>query len=223
MRCIRIFCVASQLQRSHAGHEKTIDFALDKFNQYADKGAEIHPDLRQAIFIISGKHGSNETSQKLRTTFEKSGFPEVERNSIVGMGSSKDEKTLREVFDYAIKDEKIRPQDLHSLFAGPLSNKVGQDFVWQYFKDNCDLVLKRLGGSPNSNIFQHIIKLCIISHAETSKAEEYGQFIKSKFDEYSQKILDRPTRQAAETVRINAYLLKVNEAKLAEFLVHEGY
>lgn len=142
---------------SICGHQPTIKIALKKFQEHADNNAEIVPDLRATIYCTAGRSNEAQKIARLQKIFESSGFSEVENHCILAMSQCSDLDLIKSVYEYGIDLKKIRSQDLIRLFWGSTSSKVGQDFVWNYFKDNCQTLLK-IFGSANSAMFQRILK-----------------------------------------------------------------
>lgn len=147
--------ILSRLAKSK--HQKTIDTALTKFADHYTNKTELHPDLRAVIYGIAAREGGKDTLHQIQHIFETVGFSEVERNAIVAMGQVSCPNLLKEVFDYGVFKDKIRSQDLVALFAGCTAKPLNQDFLWEFFKANVPLLLKKFG-SANSSLFQHCLK-----------------------------------------------------------------
>lgn len=79
---------------------------------------------------------------------------------------------LKEVFNYLINENNMRPQDTMTLFAYSQVSKNGQVFAWEYFKKNFDLLLKNFG-SVNSSIFQACLKYSVQSSCDKNEAKNF--------------------------------------------------
>ncbi|KAK0405625.1 hypothetical protein QR680_018094 [Steinernema hermaphroditum] len=188
------------------GHQETIDTGRKLFEDHVKNKTELHPDLRNVIYGIVGRYNGEEGIDQLKNIFTTCGFSEIERNCILGMGQASDDALLRKVFDYGMEG-KIRSQDLMLLFAAARVHKTGQDFVWQYFKNNVKQLQQKFGGA-NSSLFQHCFKLSADSQCSEKIAVDVESLFKD--DEDVSKTLDRPIRQVTESIRLNQQLLQQN-------------
>uniref|UniRef100_A0A914PXE3 ERAP1-like C-terminal domain-containing protein n=1 Tax=Panagrolaimus davidi TaxID=227884 RepID=A0A914PXE3_9BILA len=100
---------------SRVGHETTIQSARQKFREHVDNKSELNPDLRSVIYGTVTRNDGNEGIEKVRKIFETVGFSEVERNCIAALGQASDEALLKHVYDYGVKQGKIRSQDLITI------------------------------------------------------------------------------------------------------------
>lgn len=93
------------------------------------------------------------------------------------MGTVGNEQMLKELFNYCINEGNARPQDIHSLFvAASQTNRTSQRFVWAYFKENMDTLLK-LFGSVNSNIFRYCLRFSIELNCDEKYATEFEVYL----------------------------------------------
>uniref|UniRef100_A0A1I7VNP8 Aminopeptidase n=3 Tax=Loa loa TaxID=7209 RepID=A0A1I7VNP8_LOALO len=198
-------------------HEETIKAAREKFLEHFRNKTELHPDLRLTIYGMMGRHYGKEGFQELKEIYETAGFGEVERNCIVAMPQTSDVDLLKEVFEYGIKNGKVRPQDIIYLFYGACVNKSGQDFVWKYFKDSTKLLLQKFGGA-NSSLFQHCYRTSADCQCSSVMVKEVEDFVCSCLEADEARTLNRTTRQIMESVHLNEQLLKRNADVINEYL-----
>lgn len=105
------------------------------------------------------------------------------------------------------------------LFYGAAMTRIGQDFVWTYFKDNFTALIDKFG-SANHSLFQHILKISADAHCDESIARDVESFFVGK---ECARTLDRPIRQTVESIRINSALLKRNAAPIDDWLTKNGF
>ncbi|KAL3989469.1 Peptidase M1 family protein [Acanthocheilonema viteae] len=203
-------------------HEETIKIARQKFLEHIRNKTELHPDLRLMIYGIMGRHYGKEGFQELKEIYETAGFSEVERNCIVAMPQTSDMELLKEVFEYGIKNGKVRSQDIVFLFYGACVNKSGQDFVWKYFKDSIKLLLQKFGGA-NSLLFQHCFRTSTDCQCSSIMVKEVEDFVCSCLGADEVRTLNRTTQQIIESIRLNEQLLKRNADDIGEYLTARGF
>uniref|UniRef100_A0A0M3JGU7 ERAP1_C domain-containing protein n=1 Tax=Anisakis simplex TaxID=6269 RepID=A0A0M3JGU7_ANISI len=107
-------------------------------------------------------------------------------------------------------------------FYGARSTKIGQDFIWPYFKDHTKTLLSKFGG-VNSSLFQHCFKASADGQASSAAADDVENYVRTQLDEDSAKTLDRTTRQIKESIRLNEQLLKHNEKVVSDYLTKQGF
>ncbi|KAK6015842.1 hypothetical protein OSTOST_18684, partial [Ostertagia ostertagi] len=154
-----------------AGQECTIKKACSLFADHVKSKRPLHPDLRLCIFTTAARYGGEKDFDHLIQIYENAGFPEVERNCITALSQTQDPKLLQRLFKYAIHDGKARTQDHMLLFYGASSSKIGQEFLWQYFKENMAYLVEKFGG-VGSSLFQRCMKLAIERQSTEEFAEE---------------------------------------------------
>ncbi|VDM46294.1 unnamed protein product [Toxocara canis] len=212
--------ILGRLARS--GDEATIKIARQKFEEHINNKTELHPDLRLAIYGVIGRCDGEKGAEKLKQIFETVGFGEVERHCIIAMSQTSEVPLLKSFFKYAVEDGKVRPQDLMLMFYSARSTKVGQDFIWSYFKDHTKILLGKFGG-VNSSLFQHCFKASADGQCSSVVAADVENYVRTHLDADSAKTLDRTTRQITESIRLNEQLLKRSELSIKEYLTKNGF
>ncbi|KAK6042586.1 peptidase family M1 [Cooperia oncophora] len=204
-----------------AGHDSTIKKASTLFADHATSKRPLHPDLRLCIFTTAVRYGGETAFDQLLKIYESAGFPEVERNCITALSQTQDPKLLQRLFKYAIHDGKARAQDHMLLFYGASSSRIGQEFLWNYFKENMAYLVEKFGG-VGSGLFQRCMKLAIERQCTEEFAQEVEKFLCHGLSPQDFLTLERPIKQATEAVRLNNKLLQSNMEDIDQFLKNEG-
>ncbi|MCP9257385.1 Aminopeptidase [Dirofilaria immitis] len=169
------------------------------------------------IYGMMGKHYGKEGFQELKKIYETAGFGEIERNCILAMPQTSDVDLLKQVFEYGIRDGKVRSQDIVYLFHGACVNKTGQDFIWKYFKDYTKLLLEKFGGA-NSSLFQHCFRTSADCQCSNTMMKEVEDFVCTCLAADEARTLYRTTRQIIESIHLNEQLLMRNADVISEYL-----
>ncbi|VDN22574.1 unnamed protein product [Cylicostephanus goldi] len=148
-----------------AGNDETIEKAMSLFSDYVHSKRPLHPDLRLCIFTSAVRNGGESAFTQLQQIYESVGFPEVERNCMTALSQTQDPALLQRLFKYAIQDGKCRPQDHMLLFYGASVSRVGQEFLWQYMKENMGYLAEKFGG-VGSSLFQVCLSVSKIQKME---------------------------------------------------------
>lgn len=82
---------------SKCGHKPTIEAAVGKFYEHADRNTPLVADVRGTIFSTVGRTEGRKGIDALKKILESCGFSEVERNCIVALGQTKELDLLKEV------------------------------------------------------------------------------------------------------------------------------
>ncbi|KHJ95773.1 hypothetical protein OESDEN_04272 [Oesophagostomum dentatum] len=107
------------------------------------------------------------------------------------------------------------------LFYGASVSKVGQEFLWQYFKENMGFLAEKFGG-VGSSLFQRCLKLAIERQCSDEFVQEVENHFCKSLSSQDMQTLDRPIKQATESVRLNKKLLQSNLADIDAFLTAQG-
>ncbi|VDD94199.1 unnamed protein product [Enterobius vermicularis] len=205
------------------GHEETINIAREKFKDHVENHTDLHPDLRLAIYTMVGQNDGEKGMEQLKKIYETVGlFGEVERHCVIAMAQCRDESLLQKFFKYAVEEKRVRSQDLMLLFYGARLTKVGQDFIWPYFKENTTTWLARFG-DVNSALFQHCLKASCDGCCSSEMAKDVENYVCTKLDECAARTLDRTTKQIVESIYLNEKLLKNNVSRISSFLKENGF
>ncbi|KAL3079369.1 hypothetical protein niasHT_037699 [Heterodera trifolii] len=209
---------------SHFRHQPTIQMALSKFNALIEKGVDVVPDLRKLIFRAVGSTNDEKIIAALKNLMETSGYAQVELSCVLGLGQCSDLKMLEDIFNYGVIQGKIRDQDLYLLFAATEMAPMAccGHFAWDFFKNNFALLIEKYG-SVNSNVFLHCFECVTSGFCSNAMAEDIMEFFKKELDEHSLKTLERPLRQAVESIKVKESLLKNNVPDLDKYLQNVGY
>ncbi|KAK6731793.1 hypothetical protein RB195_007945 [Necator americanus] len=204
-----------------ASHDETIEKALSLFSDHVQSKRPLHPDLRLFIFTSAARNGGETAFDELLHIYEGVGFPEVERNCMTALSQTQNPNLLRRLFRYAIKDGKARAQDHMLLFYGANISRIGQEFLWNYFKENMSLLIEKFGG-VNSSLFQRCLKLSIERQCSEEFATEVESFLSKSLKPQELQTLSRPIKQATESVRLNRNLMQWIVNDIDTFLTSQG-
>ncbi|KAJ1361680.1 hypothetical protein KIN20_020986 [Parelaphostrongylus tenuis] len=108
------------------------------------------------------------------------------------------------------------------LFYGASVSRVGQEFLWNYFKENMPELATKFGG-VGSCLFQRCLKLAIERQCREEFAQEVENFFCHNLNSEDLQILERPIKQATESVRLNKFLLESNITDVDGFLTSRGF
>ena len=206
-----------QSRLSKCNDLETVQHAIKQFENHVETGVELTPDLRRVYFGVAARQNTKENIEKIQKIFKTVGSSEVVEDCILAMGQVSTPELLKEIYNYGINENNIRPQDTSYLFIASQGSKVGQDFTWQYFKDNFDLLF-RIFGSVNSAIFQRCFKYSVESSCDKAKADEVWEFFQQKLDPYSWHIIERPIAQVMEKISNNSECYNKNIDELRKYL-----
>ncbi|KAH7697632.1 aminopeptidase N, partial [Aphelenchoides avenae] len=156
---------------SQCGHKPSIETAVHKFNEHIARNTSLEADLRDMIFSTVGRTEGRKGADALKKIFESCEHSEVQHNCLSALGQTNDLETLKDIFDYAIHEGNVRPQDIMMLFQGVSNLKEGQIFAWNFVKANFQTLMDLFGG-VNSRIFQRCVKLSVANMASSLVAEE---------------------------------------------------
>lgn len=88
------------------------------------------------------------------------------------MAQAKEPQVLKELFDYAFEQSKVRVGDYKFFIQGAKSTPEGQDILWTYCRDNIKKIVGKFN-SPCANSFLVTFKFAFDSHCGAGKSEDF--------------------------------------------------
>lgn len=117
-----------------SGDEKVKQKALDKALAYLENGS-LEPDLRASCLSAVSDEGTGELFNKVRKAYEEKSATE-EKLSLLGVLSEFiDPSLLTDYLDYSLTD-KIRRQDLRTVFSRIVRNPSSPDLFFNWVRQN---------------------------------------------------------------------------------------
>ncbi|MBP9839464.1 MAG: ERAP1-like C-terminal domain-containing protein, partial [Candidatus Pacebacteria bacterium] len=133
--------VISRLGRS--GDKKTITFARDLFKAM-QKGEQIHPDIRGAIYGIVATHSGMKEYKALIKKYKAETLHEEKNRIGSALGDFRDDKILCLSMHFALSNE-VRIQDTIGIFSGIGANPLGRNIWLKSLKQNWKMLVTRYG------------------------------------------------------------------------------
>eukprot|EP00298_Acanthocystis_sp_HF-20_P016068 c21365_g1_i1.p1 GENE.c21365_g1_i1~~c21365_g1_i1.p1 ORF type:complete len:865 (+),score=378.69 c21365_g1_i1:31-2595(+) len=192
------------------GYQPFVDEAKRRFDLFvAGDSNAIHLDLRTAVFSSVLRFGNEEIYDKLVDLYRKfdSQDQKVSILSILGNGSTP-ELVLR-ALNFMISDE-VRAQDLFILLGSAANNSVGSSVTWNFFKENWDTILGRVGPF----LFGRVLKIVGDGYSTEDVAKDIEEFVEKK----NNPTILRSTQQALEGMRVKARWFQRDRQVVATFL-----
>jgi puromycin-sensitive aminopeptidase len=125
--------------------------AYDEFMAFRrdPAGAPIAGDLQKTIFRCALKYDESTVYNELKQLYEKSSFPEEQRNCLSVLGCVKNSGLHREMLHYAFHSGNVRSQDIAFLLGSlATSTDEGGRASWKYFQDNFSILYTKYGSGP---------------------------------------------------------------------------
>ena len=127
----------------HAGDKKIIEQAKKYFIKI-QKGENMSPDIRRAIYSIVAKWGGIKEYNALIKLYKKETLHE-EKNRIGSvLGDFSDPKILTLVCEFSMSKD-VRNQDTVGIFYGVGTNPLGRDVWWNFMQKNWKTLVSRYG------------------------------------------------------------------------------
>lgn len=164
--------VISRLGRS--GDKKTITFAKDLFKAM-QKGEQIHPDIRGAIYGIVATHGGMKEYKALIKKYKTETLHEEKNRIGSALGDFKDNKILCLSMHFALSNE-VRIQDTIGILSSIGANPMGRDIWLKSLKQNWKMLVTRYGDGGMA--LGRMVK-AISGSAEKKHLDDFKKFFAS--------------------------------------------
>ncbi len=104
----------------------------------------IDPDIKSVIYGIVASNGNSKDWQEFKRIYKEEKLEEEKERIARAMASFKDKILIKKTLDFAISKE-IRDNFAPYFIATVWHNKKAQNIVWNFMKENWNLILKRYG------------------------------------------------------------------------------
>jgi aminopeptidase 2 len=185
------------------GDQEIVAEARRRFNKYVQGDTEaIHPDLRGAVYSIVLKHApENQRTEfdAIKKIYENDQLAADQRlAALSSLGSIQTESILREVLDYGLNSDKVRPQDLMYPLRSVANNRKGRVLAWKFVQDNWSTLEERYRSSMS--LLSHCVGIADDWADEEFANEQVEAFFKGK----DTAAIDRRLAQTLEQIRSHA-------------------
>ena len=196
---------------SAAGDNSVRHEGFRRFCAYEQHGVEIPGDLQLIIFKLAMCHDEAHTLAALKSIYEKTTFPEEQRNCLDVLGSVKDMSRHADMLNYALFSGKVRLQDI----AFPLNSlssttDEGGRACWTFFQVHYSEIKSKFASGP---MWGPIVGLTCRGLRTLEGANEVESF----FQENPPGSATRRLSQALEAVRTKAARLERDREAVANY------
>jgi len=169
------------------------DKAQEMFRNFLLKGEPIHPDLRNAIFLIGSKFGTTEDFEALLKFYKETDVEDDKERALRRLGSFPDESLIKRALEISMSDD-VRRQDCGRVIVACGRNKLGADITWDTFlKPRWDALFKETSGGS--------LMGWIILAMGGVLGNEYAEKIETFFETHKRGSADRAIKQVCEKIR----------------------
>jgi aminopeptidase N len=157
----------------YAEDKAIVDGALQRFDAYKSKQAEVPAELRSIIFGAAVRNNVSGAFQWLLDLEGNSSNAELKMD-IVGALAVTKQSDLIEVLLARLKDsDKVRPQDLTRWIAYLLRNRYGQAAAWKWLRDNWQWIEKTFEGDKSYDYFPRYAANAFSTRALLKEYEDF--------------------------------------------------
>ena len=193
---------------SFSEDKQTINSCFKEFKEFLKNQHSLHPDIKGPVLTTVAKNGNAEILNKIIGLYLKAGNPEEKIKLLASLFKTKDSQLLRKSLDFALSN-KVRSQDLRTVFSVINSNPYAQSIFFDWVKENWHKLEKY---KKASFVFMGLLESLITLYTGRQKESEIRKFLRSK------KVAFKQTQaNAFETMQINTRFLEKNKAVLQDY------
>ncbi|KAF8533917.1 peptidase family M1-domain-containing protein [Trichophaea hybrida] len=202
------------------GDPKVIEAALAMFKKFAEGDLDaIHPNLRGTVYGIALENGENQGEKEWDVVYDafKNGRNNDEKNvALRWLGRSKNPENIKKTLALTLSSE-VKDQDIYQPISGVRSHREGSEALWAWFKENYDLLIKKL--PPGLSMLGSVVSMCTSNFTSNEQALEVHDFFKDK----DTKGFDRALAQSMDTIAAKASWLSRDKEDVQNWLKVNGY
>lgn len=170
----------------------------------------IDPDIKSVIYGIVASSGTSKEWQGFRKMYTEEKLEEEKERIARAMASFEDEKLIKKTLEFAISKD-VRDNFAPYLIATVWQNKKAKDIVWDFMKNNWNLILKRYG--ENGLLLSRLLYL-LGSHTKIEDMKDAKKF----FNKNIAPGAERTLLQAYERIESNVAWLKDDKKDIENWL-----
>ena len=199
------------------GHPATIAEAQRRFSAHqAGDSAAIPPSLRRTIFDITVREGGPQAFTDVRDEYLHPTAIDGPEAALHSLGRVQTAELAREYLGFLFSGA-VATQDVHSGGAALAANAKVRLVLWEWIKENWEVIHARLSG--NMVVLDRFLRLALRKFAD----EEVGRDIELFFEGKDNRGYDRTLRVVADTIRGNVEYRKRDAGIVREWLGAKGY
>ena len=185
------------------GHSDTLHTGLTRYSRFLEDPSSLQPDLKDIVFGIAAKQGSQRTFDEMFTLYENSDQHEEKVRMLRAMSMFSDNDLLKKTLAISLNQDLVRNQDVVSLVTSIANNNAGLTMAWDFVKSNWPEFDRRYGDGGFA-----IMRLVAMT----------GNFISSrKADDVKAFFENNPTPSAARTIKQSIERINLNAAWLDRY------
>ncbi|TCD67017.1 Aminopeptidase 2 mitochondrial [Steccherinum ochraceum] len=200
-----------------AGDKDVVKELTDRFAYFMKTGdnSNIPADLERMAIWMAVQHGGRAEYDAVKAIAIKPPTPSAGISAMIGLGLAQSDELADETLNYLLND--VRDQDLIFVFAGFRLNPKFVKYGCQKFRDNYDVLAKRLSGTMTlQRIVQHIHETLSSKADHEDACNFFNTKDTSKFSMALQQTYDTILARAAWIARSTADIKEWLDANALE-------
>ncbi|KAF7188227.1 Aminopeptidase 1 [Pseudocercospora fuligena] len=201
------------------GDEEVVTKASELFNSIQEgHDTDLHPSLREPVFkIVVGSEFGLDATTFLMKLYSTTHSPHERESIAKAMGQTSEFDSARELLHSIFSNQIFAAQDLETFAVEMAENSAVPGVVWDFIKEEWELVCDRLAGSMA--IFEPFLRSCLQTLTSIEDAEELEEF----FSDKDTLGYQRGLTVALDFIRANARFKERAGEEVREWLRSNGF
>ncbi|KAH7054028.1 aminopeptidase [Linnemannia elongata] len=200
-----------------AGDDAVVKEAQKRFASYVGGDAKaLNQNLQSAAFEIVVLHGEEADFEKVLKCWREATATDQKLGAIGALATVRHPALVQQLLKLAVSEE-VRPQDITYVLAGLSRNPTSRHALWDFIKENWDMLTKRYVGSMA--LLGNIVKAGVGRFTSEEMAQDCEKFFEGK----NVNDISRPIAQSLEVIRSNAKWVARDAEDVREWLSSKGY
>ncbi|KAF2156223.1 hypothetical protein K461DRAFT_275341 [Myriangium duriaei CBS 260.36] len=200
-----------------AGHQATVSEAQKRFKAHFDGDSKaIHPSLRRAVFQIAIKEGGRSEYDTVRKEFETTKSVDGKEIALSSLGRVQSKELAHDYLKWSFSGA-VAVQDFHSVSGSLAANSKVRIAVWEFVKQEWDMIRERLSG--NMVVVERYLRMGLSKFASNDVEQDIAKFFEGK----DQRGFDRGLAVISDTIKGQAKYRERDADVIREWLSAHGY
>lgn len=194
---------------------RTINTFATKFNDWADKGTDIDPNMRRIAFRAAMKKDPAHALPILKSEFAKASSSEIRNTMLLAIASSDDESTLRDLVAFNCS-ASVPLMDMETALFAMANHPIGRHIQWAYTKEHWNACTTKIG---DPLVLDQFMQVGMMGFSSEDVVADMDAFFADKDTEsFSQSL-----QKGKEEIRTRAAYRKRDSDLLKQWLVDNKY
>ncbi|GKT97991.1 aminopeptidase [Fusarium langsethiae] len=191
--------------------------AFELFEKFISGDREaVQPNLRSSVFGVVLSYGGEAEYNAVLKEYETAKQSSERNTALRSLGFAKDPALMKRTLAYTLSDN-VKTQDIYMPLAGLRAHKEGIIALWEWVKENWDVLTKRL--PPGMSLLGDMVAISTSSFTHGDQIDD----VKSFFEQKGSKGFELELAQSLDSMKAKQNWLARDKEDVKQWLVQNKH